>query len=240
MTGAVPPGIWLRLTGLRIGHPGRVLPPVPDLALAEDEPFLGVVGASGVGKTTLLLTLAGQIPALSGDIVVNGASGASGDARPVVFQASCLMPWLTAAGNVSFALRCRGVPRRDRRELAAAWLARFGLAGAADLRVDQLSGGMAQRVNLARAFAREAAVILMDEPFSALDEATRDEVEAVVFAMLSAEGRRCVLVSHDLDAVVGRCQVVLALRANGPAVVLRPRECGPTAARAGLRGLLGG
>ncbi len=129
--------------------------------------FVCMVGASGCGKTTLLNLMAGLDQPSSGDITVRGRTA-------LMFQEAALFPWLTAAGNVELALRLRGVARRQRHDRARELLASVHLDGFADRRPHELSGGMRQRVALARAFAQDADILLMDEPFGALDAMTRD------------------------------------------------------------------
>ena len=133
----------------------------------EKGDFTCIVGASGCGKTTLLNLIAGLDEPTSGEIEVTGRTA-------LMFQESALFPWLTAAGNVELALRLRGVGRRPRQARARELLELVHLGGFADKRPHELSGGMRQRVALARALAQDADVLLMDEPFGALDAITRD------------------------------------------------------------------
>ena len=142
-----------------------------DLFVAEGE-FLCIVGPSGCGKTTLLRILAGlETPSTGGiDFSINH------DGRPLqsmVFQEQGVFPWLTALDNAAFGMTARGVPKAERHERARAMLAKLGLSGFERTYPRQLSGGMRQRVNLARAFANDPAVLLMDEPLGALDEQTK-------------------------------------------------------------------
>jgi len=152
-----------------VGPDGALLPPVLEdvsLTVAPGE-FVCLLGASGCGKSTMLSLIAGLDRPTSGTIEVEGRPG-------LMFQESALFPWLTAGRNVELALRLRGVARRDRRAEAEALLERVHLAGTYDKRIHELSGGMRQRVALARALAQESPVLLMDEPFAALDAITRD------------------------------------------------------------------
>jgi molybdate transport system ATP-binding protein len=174
---------------------------------------LGVLGPNGAGKSTLLTALAGLTPVTSGAIVLAGQAiddAATGvfvepARRPVgfVFQNYRLFPYLTVAGNVAFAPRARGAGKRAARAAAADWIARLGLADLADRKPQNLSGGQAQRVALARALAGEPALLLLDEPLSALDAGTRLDVQAELKSHLSDFTGPCLLVTHDpLEALV--------------------------------------
>lgn len=202
---------WLVTNRLVIGHAGQPLHQIPDLHLGPDEPCLCIIGPSGVGKTTLLLTLAAQLKPVSGSAAINGPKGLQENVRPIVFQQPLLIPWLTAAGNVELALKCRGVSKAERAPLARAWLERLGLKDASQLQPHALSGGMAQRVNLARCFARETDTVFMDEPFTGLDQVTAVAVEDQVFGLLKAGGKKSVIISHDLAFAAKRASSVLVL-----------------------------
>lgn len=212
---------WLATNRLVIGHAGQTLHQIPDIHLASDDPCLCIIGPSGVGKTTLLLTLAGQLNPLSGSAAIYGPKGVQQNVRPVVFQQPLLIPWLTAAGNVELALKCRGVPKADRAPQARTWLDRLGLKDAAQLRPHALSGGMAQRVNLARCFAREAHTVFMDEPFTGLDQVTAAAAENQVFDLLEIGERKCVIISHNLSFAVKRASSVLVLMPGRNPALLR-------------------
>src|SRR5262245_197460 len=141
----------------------------------EDGGFVSVVGASGCGKTTLLRLVAGLEAPTGGRILLAGKPVAGpGPERGVVFQSDTLLPWRTVLGNVQFGLELRRVPRAARHERARRYLDLVGLAGVERRYPHELSGGMRQRVNLARALAVDPAVLLLDEPFAALDAQTRE------------------------------------------------------------------
>ena len=150
------------------GHAGAAVPALDHISLtvAEGE-FVCLVGASGCGKSTLLNMVSGLDQPTSGDVAVHGRTA-------LLFQEAALFPWLTAAQNVELALRLRGVGKSERRQRAAELLALVHLSDFTGKRPHELSGGMRQRVALARALAQDADVLLMDEPFGALDAITRD------------------------------------------------------------------
>lgn len=176
-----------------------------DIAPGE---FVCLLGASGCGKSTLLNLIAGLEPVTSGVIDTPGEGSA------VMFQDAALMPWLTARRNVELALRLRGVPRGERRTEADRLLATVNLADAADKRPHELSGGMRQRVALARALAQDRPVLLMDEPFAALDAITRDLLHEELERVWRATGRTIVFVTHNVReaARLGQRVVLLSSR----------------------------
>jgi molybdate transport system ATP-binding protein len=174
---------------------------------------LGLLGPNGAGKSTLLSAVAGLTPVSAGRIMLAGQVMDDADAgtfveasgRPVgfVFQNYRLFPHLTVADNVAFSPRARGLGRRASRSAASHWLDRLGLADLADRKPDQLSGGQAQRVALARALAGQPALLLLDEPLSALDAGTRLDVQAELKRHLADFNGPCLLVTHDpLEALV--------------------------------------
>ena len=173
----------------------------------EKGSFTCVVGASGCGKTTLLNLIAGLDEPTSGSIEVTGRSA-------LMFQESALFPWLTAAGNIELALRLRGVGRSARRSRALELLDLVHLGGFAQKRPHELSGGMRQRVALARALAQDADVLLMDEPFGALDAITRDLLHDELENVWSQTGLTVVFVTHNVReaARLGDRIVLLASR----------------------------
>ncbi|WP_345762037.1 ABC transporter ATP-binding protein [Diaminobutyricibacter sp. McL0608] len=164
-----------------------------DIAAGE---FVCLVGASGCGKSTLLNIVAGLEPASAGEVDVAGGQAA------MMFQESALLPWLTASRNVEFALELRGVPAADRRAQALELLDLVNLVTAADKRPHQLSGGMRQRVALARALAQDRPVLLMDEPFAAVDAITRDLLHAELERIWLETGRTIVFVTHNVGEAI--------------------------------------
>jgi NitT/TauT family transport system ATP-binding protein len=165
--------------------------------------IVALTGQSGCGKTTLLRIIMGLERATSGAVVVNGEQvRGCGLDRGIVFQNAELLPWRTALGNVEFGLEARGMPKARRRAVAREAIELVGLGQAANRRPHELSGGMRQRVGIARALAIDPAVLLMDEPFSALDAQTREKMQAELLDIHARTGKTIVFVSHDLDESV--------------------------------------
>jgi molybdate transport system ATP-binding protein len=174
-----------------------------------------LAGPSGAGKTTLLRIVAGLVRPDTGRVALNGAvlDGVPAFRRDIayVFQEYALFPHLDVLGNVTFGLAARGVPRADRAALAHAWLERLGIAPLARARPAALSGGERQRVALARALAWEPRAVLLDEPFAALDDATRRAVRDEVRAVLAGLDVPVVLVTHDETDVAAFAAPVVRL-----------------------------
>ena len=198
--------IRIEQVGKRFGAGPLVLDDV-NLEVASGE-FVCLLGASGCGKSTLLNLIAGLDRPTTGSIDVP-AEGAA-----VMFQESALMPWLTARQNVELALRLRGVARSARRAEALELLDVVNLADAAEKRPHELSGGMRQRVALARALAQDRPVLLMDEPFAALDAITRDLLHEELERVWRRTGRTIVFVTHNVReaARLGQRVVLLSSR----------------------------
>jgi NitT/TauT family transport system ATP-binding protein len=175
---------------------------------------VGIVGRSGVGKSTLLSLVAGLDEPDAGTIAVAGARDAAGRlARCVLMpQRDCLLPWRSAIDNACLALENRGVPRREARARAAVLFERFGLADAERLRPARLSGGMRQRVAFVRTLLAEKDVLLLDEPFGALDAITRAELQQWLTIALADESRTVLLVTHDVEEALLLCDTVVVLR----------------------------
>ncbi|NDU75615.1 ATP-binding cassette domain-containing protein [Actinomadura sp. DSM 109109] len=204
----------LEVSGLGHAYGGhRVLKGV-DLRIGEGE-LVTIVGPSGCGKSTLLRCLAGLMAPSEGKVVLNGdvVDGVPGDLA-VVFQdySRSLMPWLTVRDNVALPLRRRGLGRSERRARAAEALESVGLRDAAGKYPWQLSGGMQQRVSIARALAYRPTLLLMDEPFGSVDAQTREDLEDLVLQVHRSQGVTILLVTHDIDESVylGDRVVVLA------------------------------
>jgi NitT/TauT family transport system ATP-binding protein len=170
-----------------------------DFEVVSDE-IMVIVGSSGCGKTTLLRGLAGLLPPSRGHFLADDAAiTATSPDRALVFQDDALLPWRTARRNVELPLAIRGVPRRERAHRAAHWLAEVGLAGQEGRLPRELSGGMRQRVQLARTLAGGPRAILMDEPFGALDAQTRATMQRLLIQVWTASPTTVVFVTHDVD-----------------------------------------
>ena len=183
-----------------------------DLAIDRGE-IVGIVGTSGCGKSTLLRIVAGLEAPSAGSVVLDGVAVAG--PRPevgLVFQEPRLMPWLDVRANVEFALARR--PRAQRRALAEAALARVGLAAFADALPQQLSGGMAQRAAIARALVARPAVLLLDEPFSALDAFTRFGLQDHLLEIWGADQPTMLFVTHDIEEALVLSDRVVVMRAR--------------------------
>jgi NitT/TauT family transport system ATP-binding protein len=179
--------------------------------------FVSVVGPTGCGKSTLLNIAAGLLQPSAGTVRVLGTplAGINSDAG-YMFQADALLPWLTARANVELGLKYAGVDAAQRRERADAWLARVGLAGHGDRFPHQLSGGMKKRVALAQMLILDPKILLMDEPFSALDVQTRQLMENELLELWSADRKSVVFITHDLEEAIALSDRVVVLSA-GPA-----------------------
>jgi NitT/TauT family transport system ATP-binding protein len=170
---------------------------------AEAGEFLSLIGPSGCGKTTLLKIVAGLVPADAGRILV-GDRQVAGPGREcaMVFQDFALLPWSSVQKNVEFGLLLRGTPAAERAEIAQRSIAKVGLAGFEGAYPAQLSGGMQQRVGLARALAVNPRVLLMDEPFASIDEQTRRVFQDDLLALWSEERMTVVLVTHSMEEAI--------------------------------------
>ena len=191
---------------------------VRDVTLTvEAGEFVAVVGPTGCGKSTLLNMAAGLLAPSTGEVRVFGEPLAGLNRRAgYMFQAESLMPWRTALGNVMAGLSFRGATDADARALANEWLARVGLSAFADRYPHQLSGGMRKRVSLAQTLVLDPDIILMDEPFSALDVQTRQLMENEVLDLWSAKKKAVLFITHDLDEAIAMSDRVVILSA-GPA-----------------------
>ena len=206
----------LEARGLSVAFGAQQVLREVSFSIAEHE-FVCLVGPSGCGKTTLLRALAGLTPVSAGRALFRGAEVRGPQtALAVVFQdyGRALLPWRTVAGNVALALEARGIPTAEHGGRIAPLLAKLRLAEHADKFPSQLSGGMQQRLQIARCLAQEPQVLLMDEPFGSLDAITRQELQDEVARLAKDERRTVVFVTHDLEEAIYLGDRVIALAAN--------------------------
>ncbi|WP_405922333.1 ABC transporter ATP-binding protein [Streptomyces sp. NBC_00122] len=203
--------LGVRLEGLSVHYGAAPVLERTDLELPAGS-FTALLGPSGCGKSTVLNLVAGFVRPAEGRVTVGSAPmRGPGPERGVVFQHYALFPWRTARGNVEFALKRLGLPRPERRRRALAALAEVGLADGAEKYPAQLSGGMQQRVALARALAAEPEVLLMDEPFGALDALTRTRMQTLLRELWQRRGTTVLFVTHDIDEALALAERVVVL-----------------------------
>ena len=168
-----------------------------------DQQFAVLVGPSGCGKSSLLYLTAGLAEPTSGEIYVGGqqVEGPGAD-RGMVFQSYTLFPWLTVRQNVEFGLKRRGMPAAQRKDIVDYYVNEVGLSGFADNYAKQLSGGMMQRVAIARALANDPQILLMDEPFGALDSQTRLQMQQLLLRVWGNSKKTVLFVTHDIDEAI--------------------------------------
>ena len=216
-----PAAIELRSVTKRFRTPsGDVYTALRDLDLKVGRgEFVSVVGPTGCGKSTTLALISGLTPASSGEVLVQGKPVQGiGDKLGYVFQGDVLFPWKSVLGNVSAGLRFRGVGKREAQERAREWIAKVGLTGFEDHYPHQLSGGMRKRTALAQSLITSPEIILMDEPFSALDVQTRALMEDELLDLWSATSASVVFVTHDLEEAIALSDRVCVITA-GPGTV---------------------
>jgi NitT/TauT family transport system ATP-binding protein len=206
-------GVGRVFPAVRGGAPTRALEPV-DLTVAAND-FITILGPSGCGKSTLLRIVAGLDRPSEGSVTLDGVPvRGPGPDRGMVFQSYTLFPWLTVADNVAFGLRERKVPARERDAIVRDYLERVGLAGFAGHLPRHLSGGMQQRVAIARALANDPAILLLDEPFGALDNQTRALMQELLLGIWERDRKTVLFVTHDIEEAVflGSRVVVMTAR----------------------------
>ncbi len=201
MPAAAPPIVEVR--GISKVYPGGV-EALNNISLSFPEGELtSLLGPSGCGKTTLLKIIAGLLQPTSGEVYVRGRKVTGpGPERSFVFQDFALMPWTTVIRNAAFGLELRGVARSEREAIAERYIAEVGLKGFERKYPHELSGGMRQRVGLARALAVNADVVMMDEPFSAVDEQTRRQFQEDLLRLVTTERKTFLFVTHSIEEAV--------------------------------------
>ena len=177
----------------------------------EDHEFVSLVGPSGCGKTTLLKIIAGLQTPTSGRITLTGPSGHGGPHTALVFQDHGLFPWMTVLDNVAFGLEMRGCAKAERLDRAQAFVERVGLSQFADSYPHQLSIGMQQRVGIVRAFVTDPQVLLMDEPFGALDSQTRLVLQEELLRIWRDDRKIVLFVTHDIDEAIRLSDRILVM-----------------------------
>ena len=185
-----------------------------NLEIAHNE-FVTVVGPSGCGKSTLLNIIAGLLEPTSGRVICNGNEvHGTGMDRGVVFQQYALFPWLTVLKNVMFPLNMKGIKGKEAEETAMEYIRMVDLEKFADHYPKELSGGMKQRVAIARAYAAEPEILLMDEPFGALDAQTRTQLQQELLDTWEKEQKTCFFITHDVDEaiILGQRVVIMSAR----------------------------
>jgi NitT/TauT family transport system ATP-binding protein len=216
----------IRVDALNHIYAGRegAVPALDDIGfVAQPGRFIVIVGPSGCGKSSLLMMLAGLVQPTAGRIQCAGRpmTAPDPDRVGVVFQDANLYPWLTALDNVAFPLTLRHVRKAERRDRAAAMLKLVGLSGFETRYPHELSGGMRQRVSIARGLVQDPPVLLMDEPFAALDEQTRMNMGDELLRIWSATGKTVVFVTHSLTEAVYLADEVLVMSARPGRIIDR-------------------
>jgi len=221
--GAEIPALSIRNLAVRFG--ARAILDAIDLDVCEGE-FLCIVGSSGSGKTTLLRVLAGLASLAEGKVLFEGAeiSGPSRD-RAIIFQdySKALLPWRTVRGNVALSLEARNVPAKEQDAIIDALLAKMGLSRSRNQFPGQLSGGMQQRVQIARCLAQDPKLLLMDEPFGALDAMTRQALQDEILQLAAEKQITTVFITHDLEEAIYLGDRVVVL-GRSPATVVESVE----------------
>ena len=198
---------------VRGGTPTRALEPT-DLTVGDND-FVTILGPSGCGKSTLLRLVAGLDTPTTGRILLDGRPVTDpGPDRGMVFQSYTLFPWLSVADNIAFGLREKGMPVVERQRIVAQWLGNIGLQSFAAHYPKQLSGGMQQRTAIARALANDPAILLLDEPFGALDNQTRALMQELLLGIWERDRKTVIFVTHDIEEAIFLASRVLVMSAR--------------------------
>lgn len=223
MTSALPPDTAnVRLDGITKSYGSTTIIGQTSINIAGGE-FVSILGPSGCGKSTMLSMIAGLAEPSTGSVHANGGRVTGpGPDRGMVFQNHALLPWMTARGNIEFGLKSAHpkMSAKQRQQTAEHHLRQVGLSDAAERRPARLSGGMQQRVGLARAFAIDPKIMLLDEPFGALDALTRRELQLQLLNIWEASRRTVVMVTHDVDEAILLSDRVLVMSRSPEATVI--------------------
>jgi NitT/TauT family transport system ATP-binding protein len=177
--------------------------------------FVSIIGPSGCGKSTLLELIAGLVPRTSGEVFIKGVAAKNGhSAIGIIFQQESIFPWRTTLENTEFGLQMQGAPKDERRKKSLEMIELMGLGGFEDRYPDQLSGGMKQRVAIARALAMQPEILLMDEPFGALDEQTRIILGEELLRIQQQIGQTILFVTHNINEAVQLSDRVIVMTAR--------------------------
>ncbi len=200
----------------RFGQGSKEIVALHDISLKiNDGEFVAIVGPSGCGKTTFLHILGGFVPKSSGSVTVDGLQvNSPGPDRGMMFQDFALYPWRTVIGNVAWGLEVQGTPKKEREAIAEKYLSMVGLTAFRKHYPGQLSGGMKQRVALARVLAFEPGVLLMDEPFGALDVQTRELMQEELASIHQQTGKTVLFITHDIEEAVYLADRVIVFTAR--------------------------
>jgi ABC-type nitrate/sulfonate/bicarbonate transport system ATPase subunit len=206
-------GVGRTFPGVRDGAPTVALQPV-SLAVADND-FITILGPSGCGKSTLLRIVAGLDRPTTGRVLLDGAPVTGpGPDRGMVFQSYTLFPWLTVRQNICFGLREQGMPQARQDEIAAHYIAKVGLHGFEHHYPKMLSGGMQQRTAIARALANDPKILLLDEPFGALDNQTRSLMQELLLSIWEADRKTVLFVTHDIEEAIFMANRVVVMSAR--------------------------
>ncbi len=213
MSKLVIEGVSRSFAGVKGGQPLQALTPV-DLAVEAND-FITILGPSGCGKSTLLRIVAGLDRPSTGRVLLDGRGVTRpGPDRGMVFQSYTLFPWLTVAQNIAFGLREKGVAENERRDTVAAYIDLVGLKGFENHWPKQLSGGMQQRTAIARALANDPEILLLDEPFGALDNQTRGLMQELLLGIWEREKKTVLFVTHDIEEAIFMASRVVVMSAR--------------------------
>jgi NitT/TauT family transport system ATP-binding protein/sulfonate transport system ATP-binding protein len=206
-------GVSRTFAGVRGGEPVKALLPTDLQVNAND--FITILGPSGCGKSTLLRIVAGLDQPTTGKVLLDGrAVTRPGPDRGMVFQSYTLFPWLTVAENIAFGLREKRMPEKEQRAIVAGYIDLVGLKGFENHWPKQLSGGMQQRTAIARALANDPEILLLDEPFGALDNQTRGLMQELLLGIWEREKKTVLFVTHDIEEAIFMASRVVVMSAR--------------------------